>query len=150
MGVIQKSLGQSHDVLFRGETWRLEPLTFLDLADAEALGLIVAGDAKSVSITSVLWLMLRKADPALTDTQRDLCQYTLTPREVRAIFAVTGDGAETATFMGRVIELSGINESDDERSDQEQAGPGEASVSKKARGARRAESATPPAIPAGE
>ena len=120
MSEIRKALGLPEPVEFQGQTWLLEPLTFLDLADAEALGLLKIGDAETLTTTSVLWLMLRKADPSLTETQRDLCQYTLTPRAVRALFTLQGDGGvEGVEFMGRVIAASGLNGSDVEAPDAE-------------------------------
>ena len=137
---IRKALGLPESVEFQGQTWPLEPLTFLDLADAEALGLLNTGDKSKegeqaepvLSTTSILWLMLRKADPSLTDTQRDLCQYTMTPRETRAIFGIQSDnGLEGVEFMAKVIAASGLSAGEGEQAD-----GAEASAPKKGRGAR--------------
>ena len=154
---IRKALGQPESVQFQGQTWPLEPLTFLDLADAEALGLITNGGADGMTPTSILWLMLRKADPSLTDTQRDLCQYTMTPREARALFTLAGDGQESADFMSRVISAAGLTAESDELADDGEDPKTEAptkgeSSAKKGRGAREYKAATPetPATPIAE
>jgi len=151
---IRKALGLGEAVTFQGQVWNLEPLTFLDLADAEALGLVQSGNAVDISPTSVLWLMLRKADPSLTESQRDLCQYMLTPRETRALFTLTGDGLAAAEFMNQVITAAGLTATDEENADDAEA-PAKDSpakqdqVPKKARGGRRNKPAVPdPLVPA--
>lgn len=140
---IRKALGLGEDVTFQSQVWQLEPLTFLDLADAEALGLLKGGDAETLTTTSVLWLMLRKADPSLTDTQRDLCQYTMTPREARNLFSLQCDGGvEGVEFMSQVIAATGLNATESEAPD---AVAGETDQpAKKGRGAK----AEKPAVPA--
>lgn len=140
MTAIRKALGLAENVEFQGETWPLEPLTFLDLADAEALGLM-SGDAGDLSPTSVLWLMLRKADPSLTPTQRDLCQYTLTPRETRALFTLGDDSLAAAEFMSKVIEVAGLTAGEEEMADASET----EAPAKKGRGGRGTK---PPEIPA--
>lgn len=143
---IRKALGLGEDITFQGQVWHLEPLTFLDLADAEALGLLKVGDAETLTTTSVLWLMLRKADPALSDTQRDLCQYTMTPRAARNLFGLQGqDGGEAvAEFMSRIIAAAGLNATEAEAADTDAGETPKDPAAKKGRGAK----AEKPAVPA--
>lgn len=149
-GDIEKALGRGRAVEFRGRTWTLEPLNFLDLADAQALGLFKGDQATDLSPLSILWLMLRKADPDLTETQRDHCQYSLTPRDVAALFSLNATGAEDAgKFMGTVIAFCGLTEAANEQADAPTEGSNaEGAQPKKARGARPAK--TPPATPIAE
>lgn len=110
---IGKALGLGTDVEFQGQTWHLEPLTFLDLGHAEALGLIREEDG-GLSPTTIMWLMLRKADPSLTPQKRDFCQYRMTPREASAVFALSGNSGEVGTFMAQVMSASGLTATPEE------------------------------------
>ena len=123
--MMEDVLGSGTPVTINKQRWVLLPLDFFDiqmlandLASAmteEEIKAVTRGGAahpldlldryNSDHALSLYWLMLRKADPSLSDSDRDACRYKLTKADVRRLFAA-GSGNEAA--FASVIAATGL------------------------------------------
>jgi hypothetical protein len=95
MSKLSQSVGLGSEVVIGEQTWNLVPLNVFDVIRLErelerrkspgpgrsALEFVDVRDEECVSL--ITWLMLRKADPDLTQAERDDCLYKMTLREAR-------------------------------------------------------------------
>lgn len=117
-------LGKPETVSFMGRTFEVEPLTFEDVADiAKKYGVNLydlEGQefAMEFIYQGVIWAVLRKQDPRLSDEEKAAGKYRLTPeelaREIPIKAMVTEDGQK---FFRAIMVHSGLQKPEDEASE---------------------------------
>lgn len=111
MNEINEALGTPRAMTFRGKTWRVEPLDMVDLGEIQSrLGSLNALSTRDPRLQfEILYLALRKADPDLTDDEREDERYRLTRTAVRRMVSLPElEKPETQAFLGEIVARSGL------------------------------------------
>lgn len=116
MSELSDALGQGTPVVFGTKTLTVEPLDFNDLLELEEFS---GEDADALDVGKFienkrnrlffLWLVLRKADPALTQEERERGEYRMTEKEAGYILKRNSD-VEQIALIAAAIGLSGLKE----------------------------------------
>ena len=123
MDTLSKGLAIGEPITIDGKVWHVAPLDILDFVElgteisrienldrsTKVNPLDKLDYGKASHILTVAWLMLRKSDPELSETDRDDCRYRLSKRDVRAMLDVRSPSA--SELFDRIMELSGIKQS---------------------------------------
>lgn len=111
MSELSEALGKGKELDWNGGKWHCLPLDLNDLADIEDR----VGDVDLLDLTKIshqrliLWLVLRKADPALSPAEREACAYKMTERQVgKLVNASQLQKAETVEFLLSILKVSGL------------------------------------------
>ena len=116
MSQLSEALGKGTPVAFGSITLSIEPLDFNDLLELEEFSGVDADDLDISEFIKerknrlfFLWLVLRKADPALTTEERERGEYRMTEKE--AGYLLKRDSTlEQLSLIKAAIGLSGLSE----------------------------------------
>ncbi len=114
MGELKEALGRGTGVPFGGQTLLVEPLDFNDLCDLEEYAGVNADDIEiAAHLESArnrrhfLWLILRKADPDLSDEDRAAGRYRMTEAEAGRMIKF-GTTVDQWTLINTALGVSGL------------------------------------------